>query len=442
MPEMQALRASDWLGAKVQEAEYGLKLDRVLTIGDAVGVAETVRFFRIACRIILLATIGMGAVASGSYASQQPMLAFSARVAGDAARTRVVIDFEGKPEFSIHYVGGPERIIVDLSATAFGFPAADLAPRGLFKDIRYGTMEADSARMVFTTERPVKLVLAEVQENENGGHRLVLDAEITTKDKFAEMLKTQDWNASAAVPSADEVGPVVEDGVFTVAVDAGHGGIDAGATGAATKTSEKTVTLDFARLLSERLNKIEGVKAFLTREDDTFLSLSERVVLARQRHADLFISLHADTLSQKDIRGATVYTLSDRASDRMAENLAARENLSDQLAGFSIDHGRPEVADILLDLTRRETQAFSVSLAENVVKSFEGQVGLINNPHRQANFQVLRAPDIPSVLLELGFLSNAEDEKLLLDETWRTKVATRISEAVDRYRRRSLANGG
>nr|WP_244654337.1 N-acetylmuramoyl-L-alanine amidase [Rhizobium wenxiniae] len=396
---------------------------------------------RIVSRIGLLAVLALLTVSTASYASQQPILAFSARVAGDDARTRVVIDFEQKPEFVIHYVDSPERIIVDLSASAFGFPAADLAPRGLFKDIRYGTMGSDSARMVFTVNRPVKLVMAEVQKNEDRGFRLVLDAEMTSKEQFAEILKSQDWNTSAAVPPQD-VGPVVEDGVFTVAVDAGHGGIDAGASGATTKTPEKTVTLDFARLLAERLNKVEGMKAFLTREDDTFLSLSQRVTIARQKHADLFISLHADTLAQKDIRGATIYTLSDKASDRMAENLAVRENLSDQLAGFSIESGPPEVADILLDLTRRETQAFSVALADNVVKSFEGQVGLINNPHRQANFQVLRAPDIPSVLLEMGFLSNPEDEKLLLDEAWRAKVAGLVANAVDRYRRRSVANGG
>ena len=389
-----------------------------------------------------LVSVSVLALAPAVHASQKPILAFAARVAGDAARTRVVIDFEGKPDFTVHYVGDPERIIVDLSATAFGLPAGDLAPRGLFTDIRYGTMDADSARMVFTASRPVKLVFAEVQPNEDGGHRLVLDAEMTTKEQFDQMVKTQEWNSSSDPITAQDVGPVVEDGLFTVAVDAGHGGIDAGASGAATRTAEKTVTLDFAKLLSARLNQISGVKAFLTRKDDTFLSLSERVTLARQQHADIFISLHADTLAQKDIRGATVYTLSDRASDRMAENLAVRENLSDQLAGFRIESGPPEVADILMDLTRRETQAFSIAMAENVVKSFDGQVGLINNPHRQANFQVLRAPDIPSVLLELGFLSNAEDEKLLLDENWRKRVADLIAASVERYRLRSSVDDG
>ncbi|WP_408962407.1 N-acetylmuramoyl-L-alanine amidase [Neorhizobium sp. BETTINA12A] len=400
------------------------------------------RFFaRIGCALLLLVGFGATLPLSSAGAAPPPLLAFSARVAGDEARTRIVIDFEKKPEFSVHYVAAPERVIVDLPATAFGFPAEDLSARGLFKDIRYGTMGESSARIVLTAKRPVKLSIAEVQSNDNGSYRLVLDAEMASKEVFADLVKTQNWATSAAA-TPDPLAMAEKDNVFTVAVDAGHGGIDAGATGAGTKTPEKTITLAFAKTLAERLNKVEGIKVFLTRDDDTFLSLSERVTLARQGHADLFVSLHADTLGQKDIRGATVYTLSDKASDRMAENLATRENLSDELAGYTLQSGPPEVADILLDLTRRETQAFSIALASNVVESFEGQIGLINNPHRYAGFQVLRAPDIPSVLLELGFLSNAEDEKLLLDESWRSKVIDRMVDAIRRYRDRAMANGG
>jgi N-acetylmuramoyl-L-alanine amidase len=402
----------------------------------------------------LLLLLALMLAASGpAQASETPdeekLLAFSARIAGDDARTRVVVDFDGKPEFSVHYVGAPERIVIDLPATAFGFPAQDLAARGLFKDIRYGAMGEGSARMVLTAIRPVKLVLAEVQKNEGQGFRLVLDAEMTSKEDFAERLKAQTWVQTAALglkgagaASAETTVDSAADGVFTIAIDAGHGGIDTGATGARTRTPEKDITLAFAVVLTDLLNKEQGVKAFLTRRNDTFLSLSERVTLARQGGADLFISLHADTLGQKNIRGATVYTLSDTASDRMAAALAARENLSDELAGFSIDSGPPEVADILLDLARRETQAFSISLARRVVDSFDGQIGLINNPHRHAGFQVLRAPDIPSILLELGFLSNEEDEKLLLDEAWRAKVAGHLVEAVMRYRSQSVAGGG
>ncbi len=394
----------------------------------------------------LFAFVALCAVPVGAAGASNPLLAYGARIVGDDARTRIVIDFDREPRFSVHYIANPERIVVDLPATAFGFPAKDLEARGLFKDIRYGTMDEGSARIVLTAARPVQLALAKVQSDENGnGHRLVLDAEMIDKQKFAELVKTQSWNDQAdaaettsAIPQPEKAAP----GDFVIAVDAGHGGIDTGAIGVDTKTEEKQVTLSFARALADRLNKEPGIKAFLTRDDDEFLSLSQRVLIARQNHAGLFISLHADTLKQKDIRGATVYTISDRASDKLAADLAERENLSDQIAGKETVAEPPEVADILLDLTRRETQAFSISLAESVLASFKDQVGTINNPHRHAGFRVLQAPDVPSILLELGFLSNVEDEKLLLDDAWRLKMADLLTDAVKRYRASLMANGG
>lgn len=386
------------------------------------------------------------AVPGSAADAKNPLLAYGARIVGDDARTRIVIDFDREPRFSVHYIANPERIVVDLPATAFGFPAKDLEARGLFKDIRYGAMDEGSARIVLTAARPVQLALAKVQTDESGnGHRLVLDAEMIDKQKFAELVKTQSWSDKAdaaettsAIPQPEMAAP----GDFVIAVDAGHGGIDTGAIGVDTKTEEKQVTLAFAKALADRLNKEPGIKAFLTRDDDEFLSLSQRVLIARQNHAGLFISLHADTLKQKDIRGATVYTISDKASDKLAADLAERENLSDQIAGKETTAEPPEVADILLDLTRRETQAFSISLAESVLASFKDQVGTINNPHRHAGFRVLQAPDVPSILLELGFLSNVEDEKRLLDDAWRLKMADLLADAVKRYRTGLMANGG
>jgi N-acetylmuramoyl-L-alanine amidase len=389
--------------------------------------------------------LGMATAIAADGAKPEPLLAYGARIIGDDARTRIVIDFDQAPSFSIHYIANPERIVVDLPATAFGFDTKQLEARGLFKDIRYGAMGEGSARIVLTAIKPVKLAIAKVQQDEDGkGHRLVLDAEMTSKEAFAALVKAQTWNGAddqqvtSAIPAAEAAKP----GDFVIAVDAGHGGIDTGAIGVDTKTEEKQVTLAFAKALADRLNREPGIKAFLTRDNDEFLSLSERVQIARQNHAGLFISLHADTLKQKDIRGATVYTISDKASDKLAADLAERENLSDQIAGKETVAEPPEVADILLDLTRRETQAFSISLAESVLNSFKDQIGTINNPHRHAGFQVLRAPDVPSILVELGFLSNVEDEKLLLDETWRGKMADLMTDAVKRYRSSVVANGG
>ncbi|MFB2552251.1 N-acetylmuramoyl-L-alanine amidase [Ensifer soli] len=375
-----------------------------------------------------------------ALAADGPLLAYGARIAGDDARTRVVIEFDGRPDFSLHYVANPYRIVIDLQETHFGFKDGALGPRGLFSDIRYGGMGEGAARIVLTARRPVAVSFAQARPDEEGrGYRLVIDTEMADEAQFSALMAGQTWEAPATLASIRQP---KEDGSFVVAVDAGHGGIDTGALGATSRTEEKVVTLAFARQLAERLGREPGIKAFLTRDSDTFLSLSQRVQLSRQNGADLFISIHADTLKQKDIRGATVYTISDRASDHLAASLAERENLSDQIAGVPAESGPPEVADILIDLTRRETQAFSIAMARSVVSSFEGQINLINNPHRHAGFRVLQAPDVPSILLELGFMSNPDDEKLLLDAAWREKVAGLISAAVGTYRTTVAGNGG
>jgi N-acetylmuramoyl-L-alanine amidase len=380
----------------------------------------------------------------------QPLIAYAARIAGDDARTRMVIDFDRKPDFVLHYTSDPNRIIIDLPDTDFGFGENDLPPTGLFGEIRYGRMGEGASRIVMTARKQARVVLSQVQENGEGkGFRLVIDCEVVTTEAYVEILNKQQWDGSEKVARgktdrliAPDKAPAVEKG-FVVAIDAGHGGIDAGAKGVTSKTEEKTITLEFARVLVDKLNALKGVDAFLVRDKDEFISLSERVVIARQRGAQLFISLHADTLRQKDIRGATVYTISDKASDALAASLAERENLSDGIAGIEIEDEPAEVTDILLDLTRRETQAFSIRMAETVIESFEGQIGLINNPLRHAGFRVLQAPDVPSVLLELGFLSNPRDEELLTDPKWREKVAERLTEAVGKYMESAgLARGG
>ena len=380
-----------------------------------------------------------------SFAASDPVLAYGARIAGDDARTRIVIDLDRAPTFSVHYLADPVRVVIDLPAMAFGFPAKDLEARGLFKDIRYGTMDANSARIVLTAAKPVKVVVAKVQADESGkGQRFVLDAEMVPPDQYADLVKQQSWTSADTIKDVGPVAPVekASSSDFLIAVDAGHGGIDTGAIASDGVTPEKQITLAFAKALADKLNQQAGIKAFLTRGSDEYLSLSQRVTLARQNQASLFISLHADTLKQKDIRGTTVYTISDKASDRLAADVAARENSSDKLAGAEGPAAPAEVADILMDLTRRETQAFSESLAQDVLKSFDGQISMINNPHRRAGFQVLTAPDVPSILVELGFLSNKDDEKLLLDDKWRDKLIDRMVDAVRKYRTAIVANRG
>ncbi|WP_430440733.1 N-acetylmuramoyl-L-alanine amidase [Shinella sp.] len=408
----------------------------------------TETFFRVAAgAIVAVLSLSLVTPALAVSATAAPLLAFSARIAGDDARTRLIIDFDRKPDFKVHYVANPYRVLIDLPETAFGLKAEELEERGIFSDIRYGTMAAGRSRIVLTASRPVGVVLAEVQEEQGAAsYRLVIDTAIVTDQAFQALMEKQSWQEAAAPASAEQT-PVMlpgsrADGPFVIAVDAGHGGIDNGARGGVTKTEEKHVTLAFARQLTEALNALPGTRAILTRDKDEFLSLSQRVQLARNEGANLLISIHADTLKQKDIRGATVYTISDKASDSLAASLAERENLSDQIAGISFVDEPAEVADILLDLTRRETQAFSINLAQSIVSNFKDQVLLINNPHRHAGFRVLTAPDVPSILLELGFMSNKDDEKLLVDPAWQKKVAGLVAKAVEQYRSTVVANGG
>lgn len=392
----------------------------------------------------LLFCVPAGAFAASADTS--PLLAFAARIAGDDARTRLIIDFDRKPDFEVHYVANPYRILIDLPQTDFGIKAEELEARGIFTDIRYGAMAAGRSRIVLTATRPVGVALAEVQQEEGASsHRLVIDAAIVTETVFQAQMEKQSWKEVSAQAGSDlpvQLPGSKADGPFVIAVDAGHGGIDNGARGGVTKMEEKHVTLAFAKQLAEALNALPDTRAILTRDKDEFLSLSQRVQLARSEGANLLISIHADTLRQKDIRGATVYTISDKASDSLAASLAERENLSDQIAGIAFVDEPAEVADILLDLTRRETQAFSINLAQSVVGKFKDQVLLINNPHRHAGFRVLTAPDVPSILLELGFMSNKEDEKLLTDPEWQKKVAGLIAEAVKDYRTTVASNGG
>ncbi|MGH6924159.1 MAG: N-acetylmuramoyl-L-alanine amidase family protein, partial [Propylenella sp.] len=217
-----------------------------------------------------------------------------------------------------------------------------------------------------------------------------------------------------------------------VVIDPGHGGIDSGAVGEG-GLLEKDVTLRFAQELARQLEAGGALHAVLTRNDDTFLALPERVKVARDHGAKLFISVHADTVRQDYVRGATVYTLSEDASDALAAAVAARENRSDILAGFALDDQPDDVADILVDLAQRETRNLSVRFAKSLVGDMEGSFELNSNPWRRASFKVLKAPDVPSVLLELGYLSNAKDEEMFRAEGWPKKEAETVARAVEAF---------
>ncbi|HTV32694.1 MAG TPA: N-acetylmuramoyl-L-alanine amidase, partial [Methylocella sp.] len=217
-----------------------------------------------------------------------------------------------------------------------------------------------------------------------------------------------------------------------IILDPGHGGIDRGAT--VKGLVEKDLVFDFAKAVAAKLQAAGHFKVIMTRDDDSFVSLSERVRLARDSHATLFVSIHADTLSDAaDVSGATVYTVSERASDREAARLAQKENQADAAAGLDKSEDQSGVSDILFDLTRRETRAYSHFFAHTLSNYWRVASKLNKNPERSAGFQVLKAPDVPSVLLELGYLSNRQDGQALNSPQWREETSRQVAAAIEAY---------
>jgi len=293
--------------------------------------------------------------------------------------------------------------------------------------------------------KPVEVEKAFVQEAAKGNPaRLVIDLAAIDPDAFAKqaarptIVVGEPPQTQARQPEPDPLAPTRKNKPKprpVVVIDPGHGGIDPGAIGKG-GTTEKQVVLAFAKQLKRDLDELGALDVFLTREDDVFIPLAERVNIAHHHNADLFISLHADALAEKYarlVRGATIYTLSEQASDEQAQALAAKENRADLIAGMELDETQDEVNMILIDLMRRETKNFSISFGRTMLAKLQGQVPLNKKPLRSADFRVLRAPDIPSVLLELGYLTNPEDEKLLTSGKWRSQVSGHIARAIKAF---------
>jgi N-acetylmuramoyl-L-alanine amidase len=245
----------------------------------------------------------------------------------------------------------------------------------------------------------------------------------------AEQFSPHRHAANPDLPPAPKMGA----GKPVIVIDAGHGGQDPGTTGAS-GAHEKNVTLHYARLLAATLRASGRYQVALTREDDRYLLLRERVLKARAMHGALFISLHADSDPTREARGLSLYTISDEASDQLSANLAARENRADIIGGMDLRDQSKEVGDILIDLARRETRAKSSQFAEDFVRAFaRAQVVMLAKPHRFAGFAVLKAPDIPSVLIELGFLTNPGEEKIVESDKHAQKIVGALAKAIDRY---------
>lgn len=419
--------------------------------------------------------------------------ATGARVSGDATRSRFVADLTTPVGYNVYVLANPYRVVIDMPEVNFQLPPGiGEKVRGLIREYRYGKLEKGQSRFVLDVSGPVlieKSFLIPPQGDQPA--RIVVDIVPTDQATFlkthlAEQVQSAKTDMAVYTASTASTKQMAEAEAFdeppetlpfggeslakssvplprpkpgsakivlqapeteaptkiertkrVIVIDPGHGGIDPGAVGL-NKTKEKDVVLNFASVLRDRLLATGRYDVVMTRDTDRFVTLKERVRIARRAQADLFVAVHADKVRGPTARGATVYTLSEKASDAEAEALARKENLADVIGGVDLG-GSEEVNDILIDLTQRETKNHSMFFAKKAVRELNSVTLMTGRPVRSAGFVVLKAPDIPSVLLELGYLSSDADEKLLNSDAWRAKVSASLVAAIDGYMATEIA---
>jgi N-acetylmuramoyl-L-alanine amidase len=379
--------------------------------------------------------LAAGALAAPVSADSFPV-ATDARLGGDDTQTRFVVDLSRKVDLHVFTLADPYRIVVDIPQVTFRLPPkAGETGRGLIKAFRFGLVMPGGSRIVLDLVKPARIDKAFVVDPVEGAPaRLVLDLVATDREGFLRKTALDQRFAHAQALPAREQQSSSSDARPLVVLDPGHGGIDTGTKGP-NGQMEKDIVLDFAKRLREKIETAGKYRVLLTRSDDTFVPLAERVRFAREASAALFISIHADSLPRRegDTQGATVYTLSETATDPAAARLAEQENRADVIAGVDLKEQPDDVAGILIDLAQRETKTFSVQFANKLVGTIKETARLHKDPIKSAGFRVLRAPDVPSVLVELGYVSNKEDLQSLSSDSWRDRTANAMASAVDGY---------
>jgi N-acetylmuramoyl-L-alanine amidase len=395
---------------------------------------------------------------SGSIASSSFPVASDARLAGDGKRTRFVLDLDKSIQFRAFALADPYRVVVDIPQVSFQLPPeAGITGRGLVKAFRYGLVMPGGSRIVFDLTGPARIAKSYVLDAANDQPpRLVLELEEVDRTNFVQSLAVES-RPQLRPAIADAADPIVAmkaaaepkpaDAVDlrpVVVIDPGHGGVDNGTQAGGGENNEKDLVLGFGLALRDRIEKSGKYRVVMTREDDTFVPLADRVRIARNQSAALFVSIHADALprNEGDAQGATIYTLSDRASDSEAERLAEAENKADAIGGVNLTEEPTEVADILIDLARRETRTFSNRFARLLMGEMKTTARMHKHPLKSAGFKVLKAPDVPSVLVELGYVSNKEDLEHLLSESWRARIVGSMGQAIDAFFAKRLAKAG
>lgn len=374
-----------------------------------------------------------------------------------AKQSRMMIDVSGIPEHKIALYKQPDRLVIDIEdarlASALTQPSAS---HPFFSAIRWG-QKADGLRIVADLKRKIDFESFSLNPNKMYGHRLVVD--MTDKGMLAATAVAQEKSVAPAPPkteakprpakikqntaetAAPAVSPWRSGSHIVVAIDAGHGGDDPGAHGPG-GTEEKRVVLAIAKKLSALINQQKGMRAVLVRKGDYFIDLRKRMEIARNANADLFISVHADAFQKADVKGASVFMLSNNgASSEAARWLADSENASDLIGGVKLNDKEGVLASVLLDLSQTASLEASYNVAEQVLRSFKNLGELHFNEVQKAGFMVLKSPDIPSILVETAFISNPGEEHKLKNPAHQEKIALAIFKGVHNYFKQLTPDG-
>jgi N-acetylmuramoyl-L-alanine amidase len=427
--------------------------------------------------VLLLTMLVCGTVVvPAAPASAASTVVTDIRIGSAGNITRIVFEFTERLSARVFALADPYRVVIDLPEVGWRLPPKPLpSASGVYDRLRYGLYKPGNSRVVLDLTKPARVANAAlIEPNGAYGHRLVLELTPSSRDAFMTAMKGGDVTiaspslqkgpavAALAPPPAPKAQPAQQPAAkptvqaqpqatqarfqpaprkpalrpsterYTVVVDPGHGGVDPGTIGNS-GVYEKHVTLAMARAIRTALEKSGRFDVKLTRDRDIFIRLRDRIRLARESGADLFISIHADSIKNRKISGPSVYTLSERASDKEAAALADKENKADLIAGIDLTNENADVTGILIDLAQRETMNQSARFAGVLIGEMKKRTHVLRNTHRFAGFAVLKAPDVPSVLIELGFLSNPKDERALRDRRYRARMAQGVAEAVDAY---------
>ncbi len=390
-------------------------------------------------RVIFIALLTHGPAALA--AEQVPV---KAEIGGDSQHTRYVAFLSKNADYRIFSIGDPYRIVVDLPETDIQVPAG---AHGLVLSSRSGRLAAGRSRIVIDLAEPAVVEKSMLLPPENGlPGRLVIELTKSTHKAFLAQSKAppplEPGKPAQVASQKKDTG----DRRPLIVIDPGHGGIDNGAHGHSTGTPEKDVTLDFCMALKGKLEETGRFRITITRTTDVFVPLDDRAQMASEATADLLISIHADALDVKrlgeknvqEVRGGTIYTLSETASDEQAKLLALDENKADLKAGIGSEQALPpsvkaEITSILSELESRGKKNRSLALANYLIEHMKNKMKFNIRPQRSANLRVLKSAGVPAVLIELGYLSNIEDEKLLISPEWRAQTAAALAAAVNDF---------